>query len=361
MKFEEIFSSIGEALTQESVERRKFLKSAFVGGASLLSSPFLSKLMAEETGWRIVRSQIKSRVSMVTHPNAMHSVRSVNTRVMKPLFETALKIAMNTDNVNDAWKKVFPQYRAGQVIAFKLTCLNPLNSSHKELVYEIANSLIRWGVKPNDIILFERSAWELQRQRYRLNWKQNGQIRCFGTSNPGYNPGHDGSFTIPLRDGLFIGTPHFSKVLTQMCDYIINVPVLKNHSDAGVTLALKNHYGSFNNPSAYHDDYCDPYIARLNAHPTIKDKTKLVVLDALACIYKGGPGGYPNELTKSVLVSTDPVAIDTIGLLMLEDMRRKKGLSSIMNRSKHVATSAEMKLGTNNPEQITLVKEKIAD
>ena len=356
MKFEDIFEGLGKALDTEAVERRKFIKSALIGGTSLLASPVLSNLMAEESGWQIVQSNIKSRVSIVKHPKAMHSVRRVNRSIVKSMFESALKLAFNTSNTKDAWAKVFPNYTQGQVILLKLTCLNPYNSSHKELVYEIADSLIKWGVKPNDIIIFERSAWELRRQRYGLNWEKNSRVRCFGTENPGYNPGFDSSFVIPLRDGLFIGTPHFSKVITKMCSYIINVPVLKNHSDAGVTLALKNHYGSFNNPSSYHDNYCDPYIAKLNAHPVIKDKTKLVVLDALACTYKGGPGGYPQALTKSVAVSTDPVALDTTGLLMIEDIRIKKGLSSIMNMSKHVATAAKLGLGTNNPKNIQIIK-----
>lgn len=357
--FEDLFANVGKAFDKESIKRRDFLKGTLVGGASLMMSPFLSKLMAEETGWRIIQSNIKSRVSLVKHNRAMLSTRRVNKRVMKNMFETALKLAMNTQTVDDAWKKVFPKYKPNEVIAFKLTCLNPRCSSHKELVYEIINSLKRWGVKPNNIIIFERSAWELRRQRFRLNYKNRG-IRCFGTTNPGYNPGYDKSFNIPLRDGLFIGTPHFSKVISKMCDYIINVPVLKNHSDAGVTLSMKNHYGSFNNPSAFHDDHCDPYIARLNAHPVIKDKTKLVVLDALVCIYKNGPGGYPNVLPKSILVGTDPVAIDTMGLMMIEDYRIKRGLSSIMNKSKHIATAAELKLGTNNPANIKLIKKDIS-
>ncbi len=353
---ENIFENLGNSLNKESIERRDFIKGALVGGASLLMTPMVSKLMAEETGWRIIQNSIRSRVSLVKHERSMHSVRRVNKRVLKGMFEKGLTMAMNTDTADKAWAKVFPTYREGQTILLKLTSLNPYCSSHKELVYEIAKSLIRWKVKPNDIILFERSAWELRRQRFRINHSTRG-IRCFGTNNPGYNPGFDKSFTIPLRDGLFIGTPHFSKVISKMCDYIINVPVLKNHSDAGVTLSMKNHYGSFNNPSAFHDNHCDPYIAKLNAHPVIKDKTKLVVVDALSCVYKGGPGGYPNALTKSILVSTDMVAADTTGLMMIEDMRIKKGLSSIMNFSKHVATAAEMKLGTNNPAQIKLVKE----
>jgi len=357
--YDRIFENIGKSLTKESVRRRDFIKGTLLTGASLLLSPMLSKVMAEETGWRIVQNQIKSTIGMVTSDASISSPRNVNQKVVRKMFEEALKTAMGVNNINEAWQKVFPHYKKTQVILFKLTCLNPYNSSHKELVYEMADSLIKWGVKPNDIIIFERTAYEMQRQKYTINHSSNG-IRCFGTTNPGYSPGYDESITIPLREGLFIGgLPHFSKVISRMCSYIINVPVLKRHIFSGVTLSLKNHYGSFNNPASYHDNQCDPYLAKLNSHPVIKEKTKLVVLDALACNFIKDQGGYPDTLTKSLLVGTDPVAIDTTGLMMIEDLRIKKHQPSIMNQCIHIATAAEMSLGTNNPANINLIKKTL--
>jgi len=42
-----------------------------------------------------------------------------------------------------------------------------------------------------------------------------------------------------------------SKILTQ-CDVVINVPILKHHGGAGVTMAMKNMYGVIKNPNAQH-------------------------------------------------------------------------------------------------------------
>jgi len=54
--------------------------------------------------------------------------------------------------------------------------------------------------------------------------------------------------------------------------------VLKDHGTAGVTLSMKNHYGSVDNPGSLHGGQCDPYIPELNNVPDIKDKTRLIVL-----------------------------------------------------------------------------------
>jgi len=41
-----------------------------------------------------------------------------------------------------------------------------------------------------------------------------------------------------------------SKILTQRSGVLINVPVLKDHDGAGVTIALKNMYGVIHNPTS---------------------------------------------------------------------------------------------------------------
>ena len=42
----------------------------------------------------------------------------------------------------------------------------------------------------------------------------------------------------------------FSKILTRECAMVINLPILKDHSMAGVTFAMKNMYGVVDRPQA---------------------------------------------------------------------------------------------------------------
>ena len=59
---------------------------------------------------------------------------------------------------------------------------------------------------------------------------------------------------------------------------LINLPVLKDHDGAGVTIALKNMYGAIHNPNKYHPNGCDPYVADLNMLPEIRSRMKLIDL-----------------------------------------------------------------------------------
>lgn len=137
-----------------------------------------------------------------------------------------------------------------------------------------------------------------------------------------------------------------------MCDYLINVPVLKDHGIAGVTLSLKNHYGSIDRPGACHGNSCDPYIGKLNSASQIREKTALILCDALFGIYQGGPGGKPQWVNRQILASTDPVALDYTGMTVLDAKRREKSLAPVSTRAHYLDTAAALQLGTNDPQQM---------
>jgi uncharacterized protein (DUF362 family) len=144
-----------------------------------------------------------------------------------------------------------------------------------------------------------------------------------------------------------------------MCDYIIDVPVVKDHGQAGVTFSMKNFYGAINNLSPLHNDYCNQGIAQLNNTSTVKDKTKIVVCDALWGIYNGGPGSgwtvyafSPNSL----YFATDRVAIDYTLLQMLDAERVANGRSPRAPMAKHIQTANDLGIGTNDPAQIDIVE-----
>jgi len=71
--------------------------------------------------------------------------------------------------------------------------------------------------------------------------------------------------------------------------YLINIPILKGHPLAGVTLGYKNHFGSTNNPSGMHTyvDTTYPQINQYNAlvdlfsNPHIRHKTVLTIGDGI--------------------------------------------------------------------------------
>ncbi|MCX6552220.1 MAG: DUF362 domain-containing protein [Acidobacteria bacterium] len=90
---------------------------------------------------------------------------------------------------------------------------------------------------------------------------------------------------------------------------LINVPIAKHHSLTGVTLGMKNWYGLIGgNRSRLHQRIHESLVdLTAFARPT------LTVMDAYRVLMRNGPTGgdvEDVELKKTILVSTDPVALD---------------------------------------------------
>jgi uncharacterized protein (DUF362 family) len=138
------------------------------------------------------------------------------------------------------------------------------------------------------------------------------------------------------------------------------VPVLKDHDLSGVSLGMKNFYGAIHNPNKYHDYNCDPYIADLNAHPLIAEKLRIVICDGLKGQYHGGPASRPQWAWPAgvLLVGGDPVAVDRVGLELIERKRKEAGMDSLKDagrEAKYIFTAAERGLGIGDMEKIERV------
>jgi uncharacterized protein (DUF362 family) len=95
-------------------------------------------------------------------------------------------------------------------------------------------------------------------------------------------------------------------------DVLINVPILKHHSMARVTMGMKNLMGLLGgNRSAIHPGF-DQKLADINTVLV----PHLTIIDAFRVLKAHGPNsGTPDdvEMTRQVIVGTDPVAVDSYG------------------------------------------------
>jgi len=143
---------------------------------------------------------------------------------------------------------------------------------------------------------------------------------------------------------------------------LVNVRPLRTHHWAGIGGCLKNPIMFSEEPSFYHPDMCAD-LGTLWKLPVIKDKIKLNVLMVLT----------PQFLTRSphhfdpryvwpyggILMSTDPVAVDSVGVRLLEAKRKihfgeERSLSQLAH---HVRFADERHgLGVSDPARIDLVK-----
>jgi uncharacterized protein (DUF362 family) len=294
----------------------------------------------------VLAAESKSRVVLSSHSQIVDASEQINSKIVRTVVDETLIALTNTISIQDAWAQVFPDLQSTDVIGIKVNCINRRLSSHPEVVYAIAQSLGEsLGISPNNIIIWDRTSRELKWAKYTHNMGDK-DVRCLGTSD---KIGYDKSFAVDVGNGRQV---HLSNILTRMCTYLINVPVLKDHNTAGVTLSLKNHYGSIDRPGSCHGERCDPYIANLNNTPQIKNKTKLIVCDALFGIYKGGPQGSPQWINRQILASTDPVALDYIGMTLIDQQRSERNMTSASKGTKYLRTAAELRLGNDKLEYI---------
>jgi hypothetical protein len=124
--------------------------------------------------------------------------------------------------------------------------------------------------------------------------------------------------------------------------YLINMPCLKTHNSAGITIAAKNHQGSVIGPdqdatSQYMGNYLHydypvdggaknqvmgiyRHITDYMAHPKLGGNTLIYIVDAIwsgrnwdAQVDKFGMPPFNNDWTSSFFISQDAVAIESVG------------------------------------------------
>jgi hypothetical protein len=97
--------------------------------------------------------------------------------------------------------------------------------------------------------------------------------------------------------------------------------------------------------------------------PSIRKKVRLTIGDATSACYHGGPEYKPEYLWRanSLIVGSDPVALDFTAWQIIERKRAEAGLKPLEAEGRlprYIATAADARhqLGTNDPRRITLVE-----
>jgi uncharacterized protein (DUF362 family) len=264
------------------------------------------------------------------------------------LLNAALTRLSGEQQAKSAVRKYFPR----GVIGMKTNCLaRTFNSTSVALVDAFSLLLKQAGFDENDTVVWERTGRELSQAGYTLNASHSGR-RCMGTdtNGVGYSSGFYSSGDVSSL---------VSRVLTEVVDHNVNMPVLKDHSIAGLSAGMKNMYGAIHNPNKFHDNNCSPFCAHINNLEPIKKKSRLTVMDAVKVQYNGGPG-YVSEYVShynGIIVSDDPVAADRIGLEILQRIREINGqppLEKVGREVKYLATAQQLGLGVADMSGIHL-------
>ncbi len=323
------------------MDRRDFLRHGTLAASAVgLGGAGLGGALAQEVP--------KSRVAAIASEAVQPAAGRLNKSVVLQMLDAGVAHATGQATPQSAWGSLFA---SDDVVAIKVNASGgALLSTNRVIVDAIVERLAGLDISIDNVAVYDRTNGALALCGYTLN--SGTGVKCGGVE--------DHWDTKRIRQGAFSGR------LAGLLNYvsaIINVPILKD-APVGITISLKNHFGTIEKPSACHGNGCDPYIADVNAIPAIKDKQRLIVCDATSACYEGGPGADPRYIWRpnSLLVSTDPVALDTVGMMMIDSKRQQQGLPTLAaagRKPKQLASAAARNLGTDDPAQIDLLEKSL--
>lgn len=335
--------------TAHTVDRRGFLASMFRAGVSttLAGTIFGSDLF----GVPRARAQAGATVVIVTHSGIRDAEGDSRRALYGRMLDAGLSALVGTGGHRAAlWRALVT---VDQSVGIKVNCLGGIGiSTDPQLAYAIAEGLIAAGADPAKIIVFDREDRHLESGGYPVV-TDGATIRVYGSDNPA--GGYEAN---PTRFGDV--SDRLSLILTKQIDEMINVPVLKDHGLAGITCALKNHFGCVRNPNKLHANGCDPFVADLASLRVIRRRQKLCVVDCRDVLYEGGPSDNPEAhyAGNSIMCATDPVALDAVAWQVIEGIRASNGLPTLEQAGRpprHIATAARLGLGVADLSAIRVV------
>ena len=342
-------SNTGKSVVERSRnhnERRTFLKKMF----SIAGFAFLGCKAKEENKIQIAQRRDISKVVICRDDG----LRDIDGNIIEKRSEALLeKALMNYFGSESGISGLGSIINKNDRVSIKLNCLAGKGlSTNISLVNALTKKLIALGVNENNIIVWDRLNDDLERAGYTIN--TTGGIKYFGNDYSGYtetfyNFGEVGSL--------------LSRIVTDLSDVIINMPVLKDHGIVGLSASMKNMFGAIHNPNKYHLDIGDPYVADVNTIPEIKNKIKLVICDATRIQYDAGPPYHPKfcEDYNGLIISEDPVALDYESWKIIEEKRKENSMRTLKEVGRHpsyifTAADKDHSLGFADDAKIKVIR-----
>jgi len=282
-------------------------------------------------------SAIENTAVLVSGQYRAEQVRQMMHRGMMELT--------GADDWAGAWRRFF---EPGDVVGIKLNPVGqPLVKSDATIVREIIAGLEAAGVKRRDIVAYDRYRHQFFTAGYD-KWLPEGVRISYAAEDydsvqqaiEGYDPDHymDMALTLPSFgvENVTARRSYAARFITREVHKLVNVPVLKDHQSAGITLALKNlSHGLVNNVNRSHSspslNACNAFIPAVVAMPVIRNKAVLHILDGVKGVYHGGPSARSEFVWEhnTIYFATDPVSLDHVGWDVIDAKRVSVGMKKL--------------------------------
>jgi uncharacterized protein (DUF362 family) len=309
-----------------------------------------------------------------------------NPEMVRRMVDSLVLTATGQPTLASAWASLV---KPSDVVGIKVCASGaPLFSTHPAVVEAIEAGLIEAGVRPQNIVVWDREEKLLKRAGfrersggYRLMWSEkNYDLKAFITSPVSGKLIYGDMLFVSRAPDILRQEPtspqkdkkkhfvadnlsdqsHVSNVLTRVVTKVINVPVLSDHLFCGLSGAL------FNMTIQNLDNWRrlvqspingDPSIPEAYADPRIGEKVVLNIMDALIALYAGAPVGDANYAIHygALYASKDPVALDVVALKKLDQWRIETQMEPASKTAKYLVTAFTYGLGNADPSKIEVV------
>ena len=309
-----------------------------------------------------------------------------NPEIVRRMVDQLVLAVTGQSTVASAWASLV---KSTDVVGIKVCASGaPLFSTHPAVVDAIQAGLIEAGVRPQNIVVWDRekkllelAGFQARNAGYRLMWSEkNYDLKAFVTSPvSGKLIYGDMLFVSKAPDVLRHEQPqpekdkkrvfvadnlsdrsYVSNVLTHVVTKVINVPALSDHLLCGLSGAL------FNMTIQNLDNWRrlvqtpvngDPSIPEAYADPRIGQKAVLNIMDGLIALYAGAPVGDANYAIHygTLYASKDPVALDAVALKMIDQWRIKAQMEPASKTAKYLKTAFSYGLGNADLSKIEVV------
>lgn len=222
------------------------------------------------------------------------------------------------------------------------------SNTNPELVKEMVRQCLAAGAK--EVVVFDHTCDDW-RKCYKNSGIEDAVTSAGGKMMPADVESYYREIDLPKGKKLKKAKVH-TAILD--CDVWFNLPVLKNHGGAKMTISMKNHMGIVWDRRFFHDTDLQQCIADICS---LNKRAALNIVDGYRVVKSNGPKGRSlSDVAnpKGLFISSDIVAVDTAAVKFFGQIAKMS-----VDDVAHIAKAAELQLGSMNLDKLNIKRIKV--
>ncbi len=308
------------------MDRRKFLRAVALGGAALTT-------MKEADAMSILSQRFEN-----ANANTKFDLVAVLGGEPETMFQKAISEMGGIGNFIKKGDKVCVKPNIGWDQPVEMGA-----NTNPKLVTEIIKQCFDAGA--SEVTVFDHTCDD-----WRKSYATSGIEEAAKAAGARVVPAHQESYykSVSLPKGKSLKTTKIHQAIVDS-DKWINVPVLKNHGGAQLTISMKNYMGIVWDRGFFHANDLQQCIADVC---TYDKRPVLNVVDAYRLMKTSGPRGRSLSdvvLSKGLFVSQDIIAVDTAAANFFNQAREMP-----LENVTHISKGEELGIGTMNLDTLKI-------